>query len=328
MQANRKQSMANQIDSDDEYHTSIEDDEPKFIINTKSTKFRKYKQSILGSLESPFDGFCESFKLEDLGEIKRFVSHIKEYILNDNLNEEHINYFIDTIIKEKGIYFLDRVSLVQYDNHLSQDSESLLEIINGHHRIEALKRFYTTTPPADLVHYKITLRLDIYHLDNPNSDDTSKLFKAFNLVRPQKTLWPAKDLARRIIIALGNSFDSKSRHFVFIKNNEAWTKKPSIHGKYFATKLEDRIKEQFKTVKYITEANSSDLDITPIINKFKTYNDELKTNPLEWFNDIRQRGKIDNDNGINHKIFERAKKVNCYLGFVRLDYLLNQCVSL
>lgn len=310
--------------NEDDYETANEDE----LFDTKSSKFRKYRQSILGSLESQFDGYCESYKLEDLVEIREFVNKINEYTLNDELDKTHINYFIDTIVKNKGIYFLDRISLVQYDKHSTQEPESLIEIINGHHRIEALKKFFAITQRTELVNYKITLRLDIYHLDNPNSENTMKLFKAFNAVRPQKTLWPAKELTRRIIILLGITFNNKSRHFVFIKDNEAWTKKPSIHGKTFANKLETRIKEQLKTVKHITDANAHNCDITKIIDKFITYNDELKTNSLEWFNDIRQRGKIDNGKIITAEIFERAKKVNCYLGFVLLEYLINQCVSL
>lgn len=250
-------SAARQI-NDDNYETANEDE----LFDTKSSKFRKYKQSILGSLESQFDGYCESYKLEDLVEIREFLTKINEYTLNDELDKTHINYFIDTINKEKGIYFLDRVSLVQYDKHSTQEPESLIEIINGHHRIEALKKFFASAPRTELVNYKITLRLDIYHLDNPNSENTMKLFKAFNAVRPQKTQWPAKELARRIITSLGNIFDNKPKHFIFIKDNEAWTKKPSIHGKTFAIKLEERIKEQLKTVKHITDANAHNCDIT------------------------------------------------------------------
>lgn len=310
--------------NEDAYETANE----KEVFDTESTAFQEYKKSILGSLESQFDGYCESYKLKSLREIREFVENIKEYTLNDNLDKAHIDYFVNTIIKEKGIYFLDRVSLVQYNNHSSQHPGSLIEIINGHHRIKALKRFFKIVPQNELKNYKITLRLDIYHLDNPNSDGTLKLFKAFNAVRPQRTQWPAKELARRIILALSTTFDNKSKHFTFIKDNEAWTKKPSIHEKYLATILEERIKEQLKTVKHITEDNADKCDITPIIDKFKTYNDELKTNPLEWFNDIRQRGKIDNVKIISQEIFERAKKFNCFLGFVKLEYLINQCVSL
>jgi len=318
------------LDSDDEFHSSNEEAPDELVINTNSDKFRKYKKRLLGVLEgiNNFDSYCESYEIKDIYKINKFASSIKEYSLNDNLNESHIDYFVDTIKKNNGIYFLDRVSLVQYNEYTSQHPASLIEIINGHHRIAALKKFFIITPREEFINYKIVLRLDIYHLDNPNSEKTIELFKAFNAVRPQKTKWPAKELSRRIIYSLSETFDIKSQHFIFIKDNEKWAKKPSILRKELAIKLEEHIKEQLKIIEPFTVSDALKFNISPIIDKFITYNNELKKKTIEWFNDIKQQGQIDNDKEITIEIFERTKKFICFIGLVKLEYLLHKCISL
>jgi hypothetical protein len=323
--------MANyESDSDnenDKFMTSNEeeDDDIQNPINTRSDKFKEYKRYLLGN-KAPVDGdaICESYKLEDVVKIKQFVLNIKEYNLNDPLDENHIKTFIDTLFNDKEIYFLDRVSLAQYNNYISTKEQSLIEIINGHHRIEALKRFYARVRSLDLANYKICLRLDIYHLDNPNSDKTMKLFRNFNAVRPQNTFWPAKTLTNKIIGLLNEKFST--RQFTFIKDNGTWTKKPSILMKDFATKMEKYLIDQLKTVKSITERNIDKVDFDAVIDKFIVYNDLLTKKSLEWFNDIKNRDSIDNNNVITHQIFDKAKKAKCFLGFVKLDHLITHCI--
>ena len=40
------------------------------------------------------------------------------------------------------MYILDRISLAQYNDYKSAEERNLIEVINGHHRIEGLKRFF------------------------------------------------------------------------------------------------------------------------------------------------------------------------------------------
>jgi hypothetical protein len=316
-----------EVESESDYETTVEDDEHIIPVNTSSNKFKKYKIDLLGNTKTvDNDAFCESYKLEDVHIIKYFVKKIKSYVLNDELDEQHIKCFLETLLKEKKMYFLDRVSLVQYNDFIAPNEHSLIEIINGHHRIEALKQFYENVADIDLPRYKICLRLDIYNLDNPTSDKTMKLFRNFNAVRPQNTYWPAKTLTNKIIGLLNSKFSIKQ--FTFIKDNEAWTMKPSILMKEIARKMEKYLEEQLKTVKYINERNIESVNLDNIIQKFVNYNNSLSINSLDWFNDIKQREIIDNSKKITSQIFEKAKKYKCLLGFVKINHLINQCVKL
>jgi hypothetical protein len=317
----------------DKFESSYEDEDTQNSqdnhnpINTTADRFIEYKNFLLGNrtlVDS--DAICESYKLEDIEKIKKFVLNIKEYNLNDPLDENHIKGFLDTILIEKEIYFLDRVSLAQYDKYISPNEKSLIEIINGHHRIEALKRFYARIRPIELANYKICLRLDIYHLDNPNSDKTMKLFRNFNVVRPQNTFWPAKTLTNKMITLINQHFNT--RHFTLIKDNETWVLKPSILMKDLTTRMEKQFIEQLKKLKNITERNIDSVDLNSIMIKLINYNSFLERKPLEWFNDIRQREEIDNNKIISHSIFDKAKKAKCFLGFVKLNYLIGHYITL
>ena len=146
------------MDSDDNgagYETMEEpmdepmEDEHIIPVNTTSNKFKKYKIDLLGNTKPvDNDAFCDSYKLEDVQIIKSFVKKIKSYVLNDKLDEQHIKGFLDTLLKDKQMYFLDRVSLVQYNDFIAPKEQSLIEIINGHHRIDALKQFYENVEEA------------------------------------------------------------------------------------------------------------------------------------------------------------------------------------
>jgi hypothetical protein len=312
------------MESEDE---SEFEDEIQIPLNSKSNEFQRYKKELMGLNKSiDWDGYCESYRLDDILVIKNFVERIKEYSLNDALDEKHISYFTTLIHTKKELYLLDRVSLAQYNNYTNLSVNNLIEIINGHHRIEALKRFFKETRLSELSNYKVTLRLDIYHLDNPNSEKTLDLFRGFNAVRPQKTDWPAKTLTNKIISKLNDIYSN--RNFTLIKDNDQWTKKPSIHMKEFIKVTEARLEYQLKTVKNITEQNVDSVNINPIIQRFINYNETLKKETLEWLNDIKQRASIDNSKVITQAVYERAKKAKCFLGFVKLEHLVSHCVSL
>lgn len=319
-------STARESASDSESDNGSNDEE-QIPLNTKSNEFQRYKKELLGrNTQIDWDGYCESFRLDDVQVIKSFVEKIKEYSLNDPLDEKHITYFITQLTTKKELYLLDRVSLAQYDSYTNLSVKNLIEIINGHHRIEALKRFFKSTRLSEVANYKVTLRLDIYHLDNPSSAQTLDLFKGFNAVRPQKTDWPAKTLTNKIIAKLNEIYSNRT--FTFIKDNEQWAKKPSIHMKEFVKEIEKRLEYQLKTVKHITEQNVDSVNINPIIQRFTNYNDKLKKETLDWFNDIRQRLSIDNSKVITQSAYEKAKKAKCFLGFVKLEHLVSHCVSL
>lgn len=310
--------------------------EPINPITTKDEKFKKYKNFILESdTMIDRDSFCESYTMTDITKIKRFVENIKSYALNSPLDEEHYKYFCKTIINDKGMYFLDRVSLVQYNDYKDKEERNLIEIINGHHRIEGLKRFFSQVSDADLIIYDICLRIDVYMLDSPESIKTLELFRNFNRVRPQKTDWNDKDITMLIITKLNTVFNNDK--FVFIKDSDIRVNKPSIFKKEFSSKLEKHLEQQRRTLSSndqqnligngIGNANNDNvIDANKIIQKFKNYNDSLKKESLDWFNSDAQNSIV--DGLIKPNAYKKAVKYGCFIGFIKLEHLISLCVSL
>jgi hypothetical protein len=305
-------------------------DQPNNIITTKDDRFKEYKNFILeADTMIDRDPCCESFTLTDILKIKRFILNIKSYALNSPLDEEHYKYFCKTIINDKGIYFLDRVSLVQYNDYKDKESRNLIEIINGHHRVEGLRRFFSQIPELELDKYDICLRIDVYMLDSPESMRTLSLFRNFNRVRPQKTDWNDKDITMLIITKLNELFNNDK--FMFIKDSDIRVNKPSIFKKEFSSKLEKHLEQQRRTLPSNAQSNiigneDSIINADKIIQKFKNYNDSLKQESLEWFNSDLQKTIV--DGFIKDNAYKKATKYGCFLGFIKLEHLISLCVSL
>jgi hypothetical protein len=299
-------------------------------ISTADANFKTYKKFILEpQSQVDCDNYCESFKITDIMNIKKFVQNIKCYALNSPLDEDHYKYFNKTIVKEKGMYFLDRISLAQYNDYNTTEERNLIEIINGHHRIEGLRRVFSQVPDGDLPEYTICLRVDVYMLDKPDSWKTLNLFKKFNRVRPQKTNWPNKDLAVLIISKLNDTFDNDK--FILIKDSDIRVHKPSIFKKEFSEKLERHLDHLLRTT--AGDANSGfdfDMDIEEVIRKiiakFKNYNDSLKDETLDWFNSKAQKDIV--DGLVKPNAYKKAAKYGCFLGFIKLEHLISLCISL
>lgn len=291
------------------------------LLTSRTDVFQKYKNHILDpESRVDADSVCESFKLTSIMKIKTFVKHIKCYALNSPLDEEHYKYFSKTILKQKGMYFLDRISLAQYNEYQTTEASNLIEIINGHHRIEGLKRFFDRTPEAELEDYKICLRIDVYMLDKPDSENTLTLFRNFNRVRPQKTNWEAKELTQIIINKLNGIFYYNT--FILVKDSAVRVNKPSILKKEFSEKLEKHLEQQRKTIPSLDDYDNIVEIANKITTKFQNYNDSLKMETLEWFKAHKETSDI------TDKMFDKACKCGCFLGFMKLEHLISHCVSL
>ena len=294
-----------------------------FQITTEHDIYKKYKSSILGGNNpTENDDYCESYKLNNIKIIKIFVEKIKYYALNSPMNDEHIRYFRDTIKREKTIYLLDRISLVQYNNYETNEAHNLLELINGHHRIEGLRNFFKHIDDLELDNYNICIRLDIYYVSNPESKETRLLFRNFNNVRPQKTNWCVKDMIHLLITKLNDNFNLDK--FVFIKDSDKRVHKPSIYKKEFSIILEKHLEMQQKTIN--KEIDDTMIDIEKIITKFITLNDSIKFESIEWFNSKEQTELIDSPIKIN--AYQKAKNAKCFLGLIKLEELVKQCINL
>ena len=110
-------------------------------FNIASNDYKKYKKDILGDKVKPDreDMKCDFYLITGYRNVKNFVSKIKSFAMNYQTNDEHIKHITRQIRNEDEIYFTNPIALVEYVNYEVEDIHSLIEIIDGHHRIESLK---------------------------------------------------------------------------------------------------------------------------------------------------------------------------------------------
>jgi hypothetical protein len=108
-----------------------------------------------------------------------FVENIKSYTFNNELNEPHILDIYNKINKPKA-HFIDGVFSVINCNETNE-----LYLIDGHHRLEALKEMMTTSCTKTcnkLNQFDITIHL--YETDNVDSQNTLNLYHRLNNLKP------------------------------------------------------------------------------------------------------------------------------------------------
>lgn len=108
-----------------------------------------------------------------------FVENIKSYTFNNELNEPHILDIYNKINKSNA-HFIDGVFSVIYCNETNK-----LYLIDGHHRLEALKEMMTTSCTKTcnkLNQFDITIHL--YETDNVDSQNTLNLYHRLNNLKP------------------------------------------------------------------------------------------------------------------------------------------------
>ena len=291
------------------------DPEPESItINHSSYKI--YRKTLLGK-DTPDreDEKCEFYLLNDVTHIKKFIK-IKTSSINFQLNKEHIQNMTKQIEETKELYFPNSIAILEYRKHESDSAKNLIEIIDGHHRIECVKRILKNNTIK-----KISFWVQIYKTNSPTSIKTTKLFKLYNNVKPFKINFELIDFKLLLVGKLNNLF--KKDNFTLIKDSQGNVYRPSIQQKIFCDKLEERLKPNL-------DANKIELSID-MVDKifiiFENYNKTLMLNKdLAWFNNKS------NDSYSGKSITENQYKIgkdnNCMLGLIKLDFLISQCVNL
>jgi hypothetical protein len=293
----------------DIFHDAVE-----IQYNSKSPEYIKYKKQMLGTLQpTKDDSKCEFYLITNLEQVKFIIENLKSYDYNYNLNNDHIQNIIRQIKNDHEIYFTNPLALVEYTNYKTVDPKNILEMLDGHHRIESLKQILTDMPDI-----KVEIWIQIYKQIEPKSHDTLKLFKKYNNTKPFPVNRDLAEFKFNLVEKINQQFkNSKNEVFELIRDSN----KPRIRKDEFAKALENHIHKQYE----LTNRDLADVDIDTLVQRFVNYNNTIMSKPVSWFNN--KVAEHYNGTYIAHKILEKNKdKYKCLLGYVKMEYLISHCI--
>jgi len=287
-------------------------------ISKDHSSYKIYRRELLGK-DTPdrTDSKCEFYLLNTINQIKKF-SKIKSFSMNFELNEDHIQNIVRHIEESKELYYPSSIVLLEYQKYYTDSPKNLIDTVDGHHRIEALRKILKNNNVK-----KFNIWIQIYKTNNPTSKKSVEIFKIYNSVKPFKINFELVDFKILLSAKLNEIFTNKDTGFEVIKDSANSVYRPYIQKKLFCDKLEDRLKIQI-------QVTGKDLDkniIDNIANKFQSFNTILLyEKDLNWFND--KTNSSYSGKPISEKQYETAKTNKCMLGLVNLDFLISHCVSL
>jgi hypothetical protein len=263
----------------------------------------------------------------NISQIKKFCK-VKTYALNFQLNEEHINNMVRQINenKDKNIYFPNSIALIEYSKISSDSPKDIIEIIDGHHRIECIKillRKKTITT--------MSLWIQIYKASRSASIKTKNIFKLYNTVKPFKINFEIIEFKILLVAKLNDVYKTvantaniihNGHNFILIKDSVNNVYRPSIQQKAFCDTLERQRNIQIQVVRKDLTKDMVDM----IVNKFKSYNKTIiKEKDFVWFNNKTAAWY---SSKITENQYKIAKDNKCMLGLIKLEFLISQCVCL
>lgn len=226
--------------------------------------------------------------------VKHFITNALPYSYNINLDANHINKIREAI--EKFPYIGQDFSMTQYS---SLSCESPAQIIDGHHRQQAILQLYEKYPdiPLDL---KIGVR--VHKTDSPNCPKSFELFEALNNCKPIRVdIDIIKDIVSKIITKLRCTF----------KKSFSDSENPNLSN-ISVSKLNRTLYEYIS--KYTQLKNTCDPDI--IANKIISHNKLLSSFDLsQLISEFNIEGKLD----ALDKRWKDAKIKGCYLRFLSYE---------
>jgi hypothetical protein len=292
------------------FNNKYADQNISFDYSTSDPQYKEYKQSLLGvDFPNRTDPSCDFYYLTS-DQVKHFIK-IKKFGLNLKIDSSHIDNIISELLESPTPCLFGHIGIIEYNDYKSQTIDNLIELIDGHHRIEALNKIFAKKPD-----FNIALWVGLHRSDNPDSDQTRYIFKKYNQLKPFIIDISISEISGRIITELNKKFSSDA--FVFIKDSE-YVYRPSVKkctlNKMIQRRLEVLKKE--KNIKY------NSLVIPDIIKKFGECNTLFSSKPLSWFStDTIYKNK----KAISQNMLDNGKKYNCYLALVEMNSVVDNCI--
>lgn len=284
----------------------------RITYTTTTEQFLQYRASLLGD-QTPnrTDPHCEFFYISGK-QVRRFLK-IKKYGLNFKIDHGHIKAMANDMLVSATPCFFSHIAIIQYDSHNSDVVADLVELIDGHHRIEALKQIYEAK--AD---FNIGMWVALHKSDNPASEQTQAIFKKYNSLKPFIVDLSVSDLSGKLITDLNTTFDKEDFNLV---KDSGHVNRPSIKKSTLNTIIQERL-ENIKTSRNISYR---DFKIKSIIAKFIEVNESFKGRPLEWYSNVGENS-FANKKPISQQMLNTAVKFDCYIGLVDLVKLVECCI--
>lgn len=305
----------------DDFHDAREEQEEEqneqneYIYTCKSNEYIKYKKQLLGTLQpTKEDSKCEFYLLNNIENVKFFISNIKNFDFNYNLNKDHIDNIIRQVKNENEIYFTNPIALVEYDDYETNEHKNILEMIDGHHRIQSIQKLLI----QEKLNIPVEIWIQIYKSGKPSSPDTINLFKKYNNTKPFPINRDLADFKFNLIEKINQTFKNKNGEvFELIRDSN----RPRIRRDEFCKILENHIQKQYE----LTNRDLADVDIETLVKRFVNYNNTIMTKPHSWFNN--KTSEHYNGKYITKDSFTNAtENYKCLLCYIKLEYLIAQCI--
>jgi hypothetical protein len=282
----------------------------------KLPEYTRYKSLILG-LQKPnmIHKHCTFYNISGK-QVEKFVNNIKHYGLNLNVNTNHINEMRDALLAENEPHLCGYIAVIEYSDYKADNYENLIELIDGHHRIECLQAIFAIKP-----NFNISLLIGLHSSDMPNSIQTKNIFRKYNSAKPFIVDINVSTFSGEIIDALNNRFSSSK--FILIRDDKKIVQRPSI-SKITINKI---IQERLEQIKRTGLLVATDLNIQTIIDRFVMHNNIFTKQSFNWFNTAENEFRHTSVTGMSLNIFEKAKNVNCCIGIVDLQILIKICIA-
>lgn len=288
-------------------------------ININNARYKSYKKRILGTLiPAREDSHSEFYLLKTYDQIKIFISRIKSFSLNYKLVNEHVETITRQILLDKEIYITSPIALVEYNSYQSNEVENLIEILDGHHRIESLKNIFELdrTKRINIKSWNMEIWIQIYKTDIPDGEITKTLFKKFNNVKPFPVNKDIFDIKLIVLAKLDDIFPKT------IRDSETRCNRPYIRKHNIAMEIEEQIRKQLD----ISNKDLGSINIDDIIERFTTLNRNLITKSLCWFNDKTKDHYYKSQ--LSESTYNTAIINGIMIGLVDVKYLISQCIHL
>ena len=301
-------------DNDDISGDEVEDNEPDKLFTVQSPEYINYKQNILSLHTQVLDRspVYHQYQIKDYKQVNIFADTVKEYGNNLPIIESHFTEIGMDLVKSKNPFILGNIKLIEYTEYETSDYTSLIEIINGHHRVRGMCLAFMEKPKL-----KLSIDVEVYKSDKPDSEKTNNLFRKFNVVKPFLSDINITDISRNIIYELSKTYIE----LPLIKNCNTKVNRPRISQISLNQLIGKRLLVLKEKGVYLGSLNTD-----KIIKEFKKYNDKCKNKEESWFrlNDIFPSK---NKSKISDNIMKSVKEHNCYLGLVDLEKLVELCVN-
>jgi len=282
-------------------------------FTTETPEFTSYKQKLLG-LPTYSDSRFTTYHIKGGENVKRFCKNIKTYGLNLPIKLEHCKNIETELLTEDSPLLGAEFSLVEYKEHETKDKSTLIELFDGHHRRIALRNIFKNNN-----NFNIDIRICIYNSDYPESPESKKLFRKFNILKPFDVDFNIMDIASLIINELNSKFNSSISNFTLIKDTQSTVQKPSIKQSI----INECIQKRLELLKNRYNINANDIQIKSIIQNFERYNNKFSKKNLEWFTSNETFGIAK----ISKNMIEKSTKHKCFLGLVNLSSLIKHCIG-